>query len=160
MIWARGSDARDGNQLQVTVERRQVTVHGHEVTYKVAGVETGEPIVLVHGLAGSTRWWTNTIPALAPHYRVYLVDLPGFGRMRRFPGGFVLKQASAWLVTWMRALGLEQVHLVGHSMGGYICLKVAAQHPESTGCLVLVDPAGVPSGRPMLDHLWPLMRES
>lgn len=117
-------------------------------------------MVLVHGLAGSTRWWGATIPTLSRSYRLYLVDLPGFGSMRRAPGGFVLREASAWLLAWMRAAGLERAHLVGHSMGGYICLRLAAHSPQSVERLVLVDPAGVPSGRAAVGHLWPLVMES
>ena len=116
--------------------------------------------MLVHGLAGSTRWWAKTIPALAARYRVYLVDLPGFGSMRRFAGGFVLGESSEWLLAWMEAVGLGRVHLVGHSMGGYICLRATAQRPETVASLVLIDPAGVPAGRSTLGHVWPLIQES
>ena len=117
-------------------------------------------MVLVHGLAGSLRWWQNVVPALAARYSVFMVDLPGFGSMRRFPGGFVLDEAADWLAAWMGALSLPPAHLVGHSMGAFICLHVAARRPEEIGCLVLVDAAGVPSGRTALGHLWPLVQES
>ncbi|HEY7094560.1 MAG TPA: alpha/beta fold hydrolase, partial [Ktedonobacterales bacterium] len=64
------------------VERRVAIIGDYPVRYKVAG-ETGEPVILVHGLSGSTRWWMENVEALAGQYRVYLVDLPGFGAMRR-----------------------------------------------------------------------------
>lgn len=156
----RGLCLLSGLISQVRVERRQVEVLGRRVTYKVSGPASADPVILVHGLAGSTRWWAKTIPALAREYRVYMVDLPGFGSMRHFPGGFVLEDAASWLVAWMQALGLQRAHLVGHSMGGYISLKVAAHHPEAVNCLVLVDPAGVPSGRPVHGHILPLMSQS
>lgn len=144
--------------------KRQVVVGGQPVTYKVAGPRPGEgepveSVVLVHGLAGSIRWWANTLPALAPCYPVYLVDLPGFGSMRRFPGGFVLEQAASWLNAWLRAVGLRRVHLVGHSMGAYICLHVAALNPYAVASLVLIAPAGVPSSRSAFGHVWPLIQE-
>src|SRR4051812_23367957 len=101
-------------------------------------VGEGEPVVLVHGLSGSTRWWTRNIGALARGYRVYLVDLPGFGAMHRLRRHFVLAEAASWLVAWMEAVGLENAHLVGHSMGGYVCLQLAAQRPEVVCRLVLV----------------------
>ena len=53
----------------------------------------GEPVVLVHGFSGSTRWWSRNIPALAERYSVYLLDLPGFGAMRR--RRFVLAEAAS-----------------------------------------------------------------
>lgn len=140
------------------LHRRQVKVRGRQVTYKVAGA--GHPVVLVHGLAGSTRWWARTIPALARQYTVYLVDLPGFGSMRRFAGGFVLEEAASWLLAWLEALDLRGVHMVGHSMGGYISLKVAVDAPQAVRCLALIDPAGLPLGRSTLGHIWPLVKES
>lgn len=120
----------------------------------------GPPVVLVHGLAGSTRWWAHTAPALARHYRVYMVDLPGFGSMWRHGRHFVLREAARWLLDWMRAVGLRRAHFVGHSMGGYVCMSLAALSPASVDRLVLADPAGVPSGRTMLGSLAPLLLES
>jgi pimeloyl-ACP methyl ester carboxylesterase len=131
-------------------------VQGYPVRYEVAG--EGEPIVLVHGLSGSIRWWSRNVPALAERHRVYLVDLPGFGAMRAARRRLVLREAESWLFAWMQAVGLERVDLIGHSMGGYICIRLAARRPEAVRRLVLVAPAGVPAGRSMLGHLIPLLR--
>jgi pimeloyl-ACP methyl ester carboxylesterase len=140
----------------IRVSEREVRVSGHPIRYEVAG-EGSEPVVLVHGLSGSTRWWSPNVPALAEHHRVYLVNLPGFGVMRRRRQRFVLTEAASWLLAWIEALGLEKAHLVGHSMGGYLSLKLATRRPDVVRKLVLVDPAGVPSGRTMLGHLGPLL---
>ena len=134
---------------------REATVSGHPVRYEVAG--EGDPVVLVHGLSGSTRWWVRNVPDLAEHHRVYLVNLPGFGALRRSGPRFVLAEATSWLLAWMEAVGLERAHLVGHSMGGYLSLRLAARRPEAVDRLVLVDPAGIPSHRTMLGHLGPLL---
>ena len=128
---------------------------GYSVRYEIAG--RGEPVVLVHGLSGSTRWWSRNIPALAERYSVYLLDLPGFGAMRRLRSRFVLAEAASWLSAWMEAVGLESAHLVGHSMGGYVCVRLAARGPEVVRRLVLVAPAGVPAGRSMFGYLGPLL---
>jgi pimeloyl-ACP methyl ester carboxylesterase len=117
----------------------------------------GEPVILVHGLSGSTRWWSRNIPVLAERYSVYLLDLPGFGAMRRLHRRFVLAEAASWLSAWMEAVGLQRAHLVGHSMGGYVCVRLAARRPEVVGRLVLVAPAGVPAGRSMFGYLGPLL---
>jgi pimeloyl-ACP methyl ester carboxylesterase len=113
--------------------------------YAVAG--TGEPLVLVHGLSGSTHWWRRNLTALAERYRLYLVDLPGFGCMGHWRGRFALAEAAEWLHAWMGAVGLPRACLVGHSMGGFICLQLAARWPTSVRRLVLVDPVGIPTGR-------------
>jgi len=97
------------------------------------------------------------VQAIAERYRVYLVDLPGFGTMRRSRRRFVLAEAASWLSEWMDAVGLERAHLVGHSMGGCICLHLAASRPEAVRHLVLVAPAGVPIERSMVGYLGPLL---
>ena len=140
----------------VEVLEREAVVGGRRIRFEVAG--QGEPVVLVHGLSGSTLWWNRTVPALAARYRVYLVDLPGFGSMRRAEGGFVLSEAAGWLSSWMETVGLERAHLVGHSMGGYISIVLAAKRPELVRRLVLVAPAGVPVGRSVHGYLLPLLR--
>jgi len=97
----------------------------------------------------------KNIPALAEYYRVYLVDLPGFGALRR--RRFVLAEAASWLAAWMEAAGLDKTHLVGHSMGGYVCLGLATRGPEAVRCLVLVATAGIAAGRPLFGHHVPFL---
>src|SRR5690242_20540263 len=108
------------NKIKIT--RRTIQVGQQTIHYQVAGQEDGEPVVLVHGLSASWRWWVRNISALAERYRVYLLDLPGFGSMRRFRRHFVLDDLSASIIAWMDAMDIKQAHLIGHSMGGYICL--------------------------------------
>lgn len=126
------------------------------VRYRTAG--RGEPVVLVHGLSGSTGWWRRNVPALAARYRVYLVDLPGFGAMSRLGWDFDLTTAPAWLYEWMRAAGLSRAHLVGHSMGGYICLRLAMEHPEAVRRLALVASSGIPVIGSMPGYTLPVLR--
>jgi pimeloyl-ACP methyl ester carboxylesterase len=78
--------------------------------------------------------------------------------MRSFFYPFALDNVTAWLLAWMEAVGLEQAHFVGHSMGGYICVSVAAQRPEVVRDLVLVCAAGLPGERALLGYLVPLLR--
>ena len=132
-----------------------VQVGQYRVRYQTVG--EGEPIVLVHGLSGSTLWWRRNVPELARHYTVYLVDLPGFGTARHKYGRFALKQAGDWLLTWMDAIGLKQTHLIGHSMGGYICMWIAAHRPDVVLRVVLVDPAFKARTRSVLGYTIPLL---
>lgn len=113
-----------------------VRVDGRTVPYRVTGA--GPPVVLVHGLAGSWRWWRPCLPALAAAHSVYALDLPGFGDN---PGRFSLADAPAFVCGWMAAVGLEAAALVGHSMGAGIVARVAASVPRRVSRLVLVSPA-------------------
>ncbi len=135
------------------IARKIVQVNGVPVSYEVAG--EGEPLVMVHGLSESTRVWYKNLPALVQRYRVYLVDLPGFGAMRKFHQHFKLTEAGAWLNGWLQAMGLEEISLVGHSMGGYVSMALAAAYPERVKRLVLVDSIGISAGLPV-DSLVPL----
>lgn len=130
--------------LASATEIHEVLVQGKPVTYQVAG--EGEPVLLVHGLSGSMRWWGSTLPALAVLHRVYGIDLPGFGTLAR-SHQFVLEEAASWLVAWLDAVGLQAVDLVGHSMGGHICLRVAVDYPNAVRHLVLAAPSGIPDQR-------------
>jgi pimeloyl-ACP methyl ester carboxylesterase len=118
------------------ITQHATVVNGILTSYKSVG--EGEPIILVHGLAGSTHWWRRNIPELAAHYRLYLVDLPGFGSMWRQRRHFHLETCVEWLAAWTRAVKLDTFSLVGHSMGGYVALALAARHPERVKRLVLV----------------------
>lgn len=130
-------------------------VEGIEVRYQEAG--DGDPVILVHGLAGSTLWWSRNIEPLSRRYRVLVVDLPGFGSLRRHRNQFALERAAAWLRSFMAAVGIRQAHVIGHSMGGYICLRLAAAYPWAVRRLVLAAPAGVPLGTSLAGEMVPLL---
>jgi pimeloyl-ACP methyl ester carboxylesterase len=109
------------------------------------------PVVLVHGLGTSDRWWAPTIPALAERHHVLAVDLVGFGRSARQP--VRLDIAADQLAAWAGAIGLERAAWVGHSMGGLVVTDLAARHPELVERLVLVNAAGLPISQRVTRHL-------
>ena len=126
-------------------------VRGHRVAYQVAG--SGDPVVLVHGLAGSMRWWRRNVSALAEAHTIYLVNLPGFGSFRRRGPGFTLAGAADWLVAWIEAAGVAPCHIVAHSLGGHVTIRLAARDPDLVRRLVLVAPALISGHRPLLAYL-------
>lgn len=109
--------------------------------YVVAG--SGPPVVFLHGLDGSWRWWRPTLRALAPRYRCYALDFVGFARWRE-AGRVPLARAPTFVLAWLDALGLDWAHVAAHSLGGYTALALAAAHPERVGRLALVAPAALP----------------
>src|SRR5918992_1428287 len=133
----------------ISVERRYVQVGSSTMYAEISG--SGQPLILVHGLGGSTRWWARNVPALARSCRMYVLDLLGFGRSRG--QRFVLRDAAGLLVHWMDQLGLARASIVGHSMGGFIAAYIAAQFPERVERLVLVDAAALPLERLDLRHV-------
>jgi pimeloyl-ACP methyl ester carboxylesterase len=134
------------------LEERACEVGGIDVRYRVAG--TGPPTVLVHGLAGSWRWWEPVITQLATSLRVYLVDLPGFGSARGQT--FVLGDAPSYVRSLLAQIGLERANLVGYSLGGAVCARVAALWPQTVDRLVLAAPAGLLERRHPAHYALPL----
>ena len=125
------------------VERGYVPVGSGTIYAEISGV--GQPLILVHGLGGSTRWWARNVPVLARSCRVYVIDLCGFGRSRG--QRFVLREAAELLVGMMDRRGLARASIIGHSMGGLIAAYIAAQFPARVERLVLVDAAALPLER-------------
>ena len=132
----------------VETEVQEVRVDGRPVRHRVIG--SGEPLVLVHGLAGSWRWWTPLLRSLSERRRLYAVNLP---RPGRWVGAASL---SAWLARWLDAAGLDRVDFAGHSLGGLVAAELAARRPERARRLVLVAPAGIPCGRNLVARALPL----
>jgi pimeloyl-ACP methyl ester carboxylesterase len=127
------------------VQSRSVTVAGHRIHYYAEGPAGGAPVVLVHGLGGRATDWDRLAPFLVrAGYRVYLPDLPGYGRSEQ-PADFsysVPDEAGA-VVGFLDAMGLKQVDLGGLSMGGWIVQRIAGEHPERVRRLILFDSAGI-----------------
>jgi pimeloyl-ACP methyl ester carboxylesterase len=130
---------------QADLVERRTRVYDEEVAWQVAG--SGPPLVCVHGLGGSWRWWLAVLPRLAQHRQVHLVDLPRFSAL----GGFRPDDASDWLERWLAAAGLERPALMGHSLGGLLAAQVAGRTELER--LVLVAPAGLPTGRDVSGEL-------
>jgi pimeloyl-ACP methyl ester carboxylesterase len=138
------------------LERRRAKIGPATIAYEVAG--NGPPVMLVHGLSGSSRWWRRNIGALTPHRRVYVIDLIGFGASRaRYP--FALAEAAGYLARLLDQLELARVSLVGHSMGGLIVAELAADLPERIDRLVLVAPTALPLDPQLTTHALSLLRE-
>jgi pimeloyl-ACP methyl ester carboxylesterase len=126
-------------------ESRSVTVAGHHIHYDVAGPKGGPVVVLVHGLSGRAENWQSLAPYLVKAgYRVYMLDLLGFGRSEK-PEDFSysMEDQAAIVDGALDALGLKRVDLGGWSMGGWIVQRVAIEHPERIRRLVLFDSAGL-----------------
>lgn len=104
---------------------------------------SGAPVVLLHGLSGSCRWWRFTTPVLARHYSVHMPELVGFGGSRSAGRQPDVPELAGVMAEWLNVMGLTDIALVGHSMGGQIALHIAAEHlmPER---LVLVNTSGMP----------------
>jgi len=125
---------------QLGFEEGYVTVSGARVFYLHAG--SGPPMLLIHGLVGSSANWRQMIPSLAEHASVYAIDLLNMGRSQHL-GGLDprLRPTARRIVGVMDALRLNQADVVAHSHGGAVALMLAALYPKRVRSLILFAPA-------------------
>lgn len=115
-----------------------ISVNGTRINCVDTG--KGAPLLLLHGLGGSHDDWRMQIPEFAAGYRVIVPDLRGFGASdRREP--FTIQRHARDLMALLSALGIEQTHVVGLSMGGAIAIEFALREPQSVAALVLINTA-------------------
>ena len=118
------------------------TVDGRTLRYLRAG-EGDEVVVLVHGFGGDMTSWLFNQGALAEERTVYAVDLPGHGGSTKEVGRADVATLAAAVDGLLEALGVQDAHLVGHSLGGAVAAQLAAQSPGRVRSLVLIAPAGL-----------------
>jgi len=130
---------------------RTIEVNGARVAYAAAG--SGETVLLLHSSASSSTQWRPLSESLQARWRVLAPDLHGYGQTdpRRGPGSPGLADEIA-LTDAVLAESAEPIHLVGHSYGGAVALRFAAERPERLGSLTLIEPVafhllcGAPEG--------------
>jgi len=131
-----------------------VSNHGagdHQVYVRSAPPpDNAEPALFVHGLEGSSRNWTDLMDLLRSRLACEAVDLPGFGDSPPRPDGRYSIAALAQTVTSLIQQQPRPVHLIGNSLGGAVCVKVAATRPDLIRTLTLISPA-LPDSRPRMD---------
>jgi pimeloyl-ACP methyl ester carboxylesterase len=118
--------------------------HGKAEVY-TAGPADAPAVVLVHGLGDkAARDWTGLIPLLARDHRVLTFDLPGFGHSTKDNAPYTPDNYAAFVRYVVETeLGTRPTMFVGHSLGGAIALRYAAEHPQDVKALVLVDVPGI-----------------
>lgn len=113
----------------------------HKIVYETVG--EGPPLLLIHGLSGSGRWWKNNLPILSQSFTCHVLELVGYGANRAFKPLSLVSAAEAIAAFIATELPAGKTHLIGHSMGGHICSYVAARYPDRVDRLVLTAASGL-----------------
>jgi pimeloyl-ACP methyl ester carboxylesterase len=135
--------ARTARKVEAALPPRGkfMQVDGERIHYIDRG-GVGPALVMIHGLAGNLMHFTYALAdELSGDFRVIIVDRPGCGyseRPERAPADLTAQAAT--LAKFMRALGLKQPLVVGHSLGGALSLAIALDHPDCAGALALIAP--------------------
>ncbi|HWE89893.1 MAG TPA: alpha/beta hydrolase [Pseudonocardiaceae bacterium] len=141
----------------LTISTHRLAVPGLELSYReyrpdpANTVDTpitgaGDPVVLLHGIAGSTHTWTAVLEELADRGfpgPVLAPDLPGHGDSSAPRADYSLGALACAVRDLLALLGHQRVTLVGHSLGGGVAMQFAYQFPDMCGRLVLVDSGGL-----------------
>jgi pimeloyl-ACP methyl ester carboxylesterase len=108
----------------------------------------GNPIILLHGWGTNLDSMENLVNHLSKSMKVFAVDLPGFGQTDFPPSSWSVDNYVDWVIDFMKEMGLGKADFIGHSFGGRICIKLAAQHSELINRLILMGSAGVRQSKP------------
>lgn len=124
------------------LKRGVVQVGDHRVVYSEGG--HGDPVILLHGFGASADSWNRFAKPLTKHYRVIAPDLPGWGASTRLEtASYGYPAQVERLHQFLSTLKLGRVHLIGHSMGGFIASAYAARYPDEVITLGLIAPHGM-----------------
>jgi pimeloyl-ACP methyl ester carboxylesterase len=127
------------------VRSEYVEAGGYRLHYFEAGRPEGTPLLLVHGLGARGEDWRAMIPAMAKAgFHVYVPDLPGYGRSSKpTDASYSIAMEEAAVVAFAQAVHVPRADVGGWSMGGWISMKLALDHPEMVDRLVVYDSAGI-----------------
>jgi esterase len=107
------------------------------------------PLVLLHGMLGSSRNWQTAGADLAARFHVFALDLRNHGRSPH-EASMTYPEMMADILAWMDAQALPVATIVGHSMGGKVAMLLACRHPKRVARLIVVDIA--PKGYAWIGH--------
>lgn len=129
-------------------EEPEVQHERARIHYIEAG--TGEPLLLIHTVGQSFYTWRKVFNRLSEHYRVIAPDLFGHGYSDRpVTFGYTIEEHTEALCRFMDALNISSAHIAAFSMGSAYALKLAMDHPERVGRMVLLSPGGITPEMPL-----------
>ena len=134
--WFSGFEARD---YELAHSTGQVRIHA-----RVGGRLNAPPLLLVHGFPQSHVMWHRVAQALAPHFRLVLPDLRGYGDSAKPVGepahaNYSKRTMALDLLKLMQALGHERFGVVGHDRGARVAHRLALDHRQAVSRLALID---------------------
>jgi pimeloyl-ACP methyl ester carboxylesterase len=128
--------------ISYSYKTKHITLPGNcDIAYIDEG-KGPQTLLFIHGLANYAMIWKKNIEYLKQHYRCIAIDLPGNGLSAQNDYQFSMQFLAESVHGFIKALGLKNLCIVGHSMGGQVALTTLINHPDSAYKLVLCAPAG------------------
>jgi len=105
---------------------------------------TNKTLIFLHGWGVDSQLWFKIVPELInKNYSLYFLDLPGFGQSQVPNTVYDVDDYKKIVYEFIKKLGLKKINLIGHSFGGRITIKIAAENPNFLEKIILVDAAGI-----------------
>ncbi len=125
-------------------DARHHDVNGVRLFARTGGRADAPPLLLIHGFPQTHAMWHRAARLLAPHFRLVLPDLRGYGDSDKPPGdadhaNYAKRTMAADLAALMRALGHERYAVAGHDRGGRVAHRLALDHPQAVAKLAVID---------------------
>jgi pimeloyl-ACP methyl ester carboxylesterase len=139
-------------EVQNVSDGDYLELDGSWVRYSVSG--GGPPVLLVHGWMTSSEVWEPVLDQLERGHTVYRLDLRGFGDSDKPTSGYGIRNGGRLLYAFAAHFGLTNVTVVGHGLGGAMAVKLAADHREIVGRLVLVSTPATDEQMDLPNLLW------
>ena len=129
------------NQIKYSFPAKFIEIKNYNLAYIDEG-DSENVLLFIHGLGSYLKAWDRNIPELKKHFRCIALDLPGYGKSsKQIHSGDVSFYVEI-INEFITKLNLENVSLVGHSMGGQIVSAYTIKHPNQITKLILAAPAG------------------
>lgn len=136
------------------IEERLVRVGPYRVHLYEGGLENHQTVILLHGFGGNALFtWMQLLPTLSKKYHVVAPDLLASNFLRLNPRTYSVKAEADLVLGMMNSLKIERADFVGLSVGGWVSLLLALDHPERVQRMVLVESAGLTTEVPELAKL-------
>lgn len=150
--WNMAVEAKLYRLHKIVVPIAEMTVS----TWQGGPYEASSSVLMLHGYSADKNIWLRFARHFVGHYRVIIPDIAGHGETGfKAGGGYDIALQAKRLIQLLDVCGVEKVHVIGNSMGGYIAAWLAATYPERIASVALIDPAGVtaPQASDMERHL-------
>lgn len=98
---------------------------------------TGKPVILIHGFLSGSSLWGEFKKKLASYHLVYTIDLPAHGNNTKLGDWYELKDIAEEIILFCTTNNIEKPTLIGHSLGGYICMEMLLQNFKASSVILL-----------------------
>ncbi|MEE2060309.1 alpha/beta fold hydrolase [Rhodococcus artemisiae] len=113
----------------------------------------GDAVVMLHGTSGHLEAFVRNVPTFSSHFEVHALDMLGHGYTENPGGDLRIPRYVQHVLDYLDGRGIERAHFIGESLGGWVAGRLAADHPDRVGRLVLVAPGGTVANPEVMNRI-------